>query len=226
MNYKTELQTNRCQINKNINTAYQLVNKQFNYYDQAYISVDQSLFVTDYLFSNFEVDHKKQQTIIKEIQQMAKSQKKQLLRRDDLKSYLSQNCLECPKREQQILLQEQKLINILKTFIMKYIQQSSVVDYIDINLIKEIEKLWAIFKEQEIYFLTKEKTIELIKILIKKYKIKYSDVSEQIDKYLNRLYKHVFLDDFICIIIEIGRDHNLQQKKYIEKKQNCGCTIF
>ncbi|KAL4456904.1 hypothetical protein ABPG74_014542 [Tetrahymena malaccensis] len=207
MEYSSEQITNTRSISKSIHSAYELVNKNYKCYDYTYISLDQTLFVTDYVFSNFEVDKKTQQIVIKQIQEMAKTQKKKLIKRDDLKIYLSQICMGCRKREQSVGIDD-------------------IVNFIDLDLVKEIDKMWAEFKEQEIYFITKEKTIEILKNILIRYKINTSKVNEIIEKNLNKLYKHVFAEDFISIVTQIGRENDLRQKKQKSLKQNCSCSIF
>ncbi|KAL4508457.1 hypothetical protein ABPG72_003761 [Tetrahymena utriculariae] len=207
MEYSDIQQTNTRSISKSIHSAYELVNKNYKYHYLTYISLDQTLFVTDYVFSNFEVDKKMQQTIIKQIQAIGMSQKKQLLKREDLKIYLSQICMGCRKREQSVGIQD-------------------VVDFIDLDLVMEIEKMWAEFKEQEKYFISKEKTKEILNNILQRYKINYTKVSDIVEKNLSKLHKHVFVEDFISIVTQIGREHNLLQKKQSAQKQNCGCTIF
>ncbi|EWS73501.1 hypothetical protein TTHERM_000133608 (macronuclear) [Tetrahymena thermophila SB210] len=207
MELSDEQQTNTRTISKSIYSAYELVNKNYKDHDFTYISIDQTLFVTDYVFSNFEVDKKMQQTIIKQIKQMGKTKKKQLIKREDLKIYLSQICMGCRKRQQTVGIDD-------------------VVNHIGMDLVLEIENMWIQFKEQEIYFITKEKTIEIVKSIIQRYKIDYSKVSNIVEKNLNSLYKHVFVEDFISLITQIGKEHDLRQKKVKIQKQNCGCTIF
>ncbi|KAL4456901.1 hypothetical protein ABPG74_014539 [Tetrahymena malaccensis] len=213
MNLSDQINQKRAHMKESIKIieeSFEQVNSEFNTYDIYFLNYLQCLFVTDYLFSIYDVDEFYKQTILEQVKSMTLSKKySSQVKREDFKIYLTNALCGLKRRENNIVIED-------------------LLKYIDTKLIMEIEKYWSDLKdEKNIIFITKDESIQLIQNIIQKYRIDYSQVCELVDNDLQMLHKFVFFEDFVSILLKIAKQNTLYKKKYIkQQKQDCGCQIF
>ncbi|KAL4456900.1 hypothetical protein ABPG74_014538 [Tetrahymena malaccensis] len=202
-----ELLLQKKQLFQVIDQAYLILDQQYYPPDpdqKSQITLNQCLFVIDYVFSIYQIDKSQKQLVIEKIKLLTFSS---CLIRSDFKMYLIHTCSGYNKRDHNITIEE-------------------LLEYFSIKLILQIENYWIELRDQNILFITKEACIEFIHSVIQKYNINYSEVDQLVQDALQEIHMFVFFEDSISILLQIARKCHLKKKKNIQNKQKCSCQIF
>ncbi|EWS73503.1 hypothetical protein TTHERM_000133599 (macronuclear) [Tetrahymena thermophila SB210] len=192
------------ELQKVIDFSCVLLDQKYQTNDIQYLTLTECLFVTDYIFSLYQIDNKEKTSIIEQIKELTFIFKK--LTRNDFKIYLTNVCSGYKKRDQNIQIED-------------------LLEYFNTKLIVYIENYWIELQDQGIHFITKEQCKEFICSITEKYNVQYSQVDELVQNALKEIHMFVFFEDCISILLQIAKQLNFKKKKFNSGKQ-CACQIF